>query len=685
MKNNLSLFLTTCALVFTMISTQPGWGATFVVNTTMDSRDTQPGDGVAIDSAGYCSLRAAIMEANELDGPDIIEIPAGIYTLTIGGKDDHCRYGDLDIRRSLTIKGAGMEDTIIDVNRLDRGIHILGPWEVVISDLTIQNGQAMDGSVYSEGNNGDDGGAILNIKANLTLTRVAIQDCAAGKAGFREYDMPTWMNGGNGGGLCNGGTATLIQCLIANNTGGDGERGGHGGGIYNTGSLTLSNCRVIENHAGSCAYPHDFKRSGGGDGGGVYNKGGQMNITHSEICHNQAGDGTTSIDYFGIPGSGGGVYNEGQIYESILANCTISHNTTTESGIGPGYGGGICNHGQLTITHCTVYHNIVHLTLSSDNIGYGGGIYNAGALIKLGHTIVAANRVGLNDHGPDLCGSFTSLGYNLIGTSWGHGYRLNGIFTGNLTGADPKLADLADNGGFTRTQRLLSGSPAIDAGSPNCPITTDQRGISRPQDGDNDGDSRIDIGAFEVLFPTIEITEPMHGQTVAGTIRVKATCNMTHAEFFVDDHSIHIDSTAPFACDIDTTTLTNGIHEISAKGFDIPEISATDTIMLETRNVGIQLDASRLTARGWLFRRTFTRLTITATSTPTAATAKYILFKRQGSSSYQRLREIPATDLDGTTIVVNDLEIEKDLEYTYRVEARNAAGQRVGQSEEKTI
>jgi hypothetical protein len=62
---------------------------------------------------------------------------------------------------------------------------------------------------------------------------------------------------------------------------------------------------------------------------------------------------------------------------------------------------------------------------------------------------------------------------------------------------DPLLGTLQDNGGATFTHDLLPGSPAIDAASSTdtngAPVTTDQRGITRPQGVAND------IGAYEVL------------------------------------------------------------------------------------------------------------------------------------------------------------------------------------------
>jgi CSLREA domain-containing protein len=51
--------------------------ADFVVDTTSDLADEAPGDGSCQDAEGNCSLRAAIMEANELAGSDTIQFAIG--------------------------------------------------------------------------------------------------------------------------------------------------------------------------------------------------------------------------------------------------------------------------------------------------------------------------------------------------------------------------------------------------------------------------------------------------------------------------------------------------------------------------------------------------------------------------------------------------------------------------------
>src|SRR5262249_7450167 len=99
--------------------------------------------------------------------------------------------------------------------------------------------------------------------------------------------------------------------------------------------------------------------------------------------------------------------------------------------------------------------------------------------------------------------TINSQGYNLIGDTTG--CVITGDTTGNKSGVAPNLGPLRDNGGPTFTHALLTGSPAIDAGNPAapgsggnaCPVD-DQRGVTRPQDGDGDTTAVCDIGAYEL-------------------------------------------------------------------------------------------------------------------------------------------------------------------------------------------
>jgi hypothetical protein len=64
---------------------------------------------------------------------------------------------------------------------------------------------------------------------------------------------------------------------------------------------------------------------------------------------------------------------------------------------------------------------------------------------------------------------------------------------GNIFATDPMLGPLGFNSGPTRTQALLPGSPAIDAGINPLGLTTDQRGTGFPRVNG----AAADMGAYE--------------------------------------------------------------------------------------------------------------------------------------------------------------------------------------------
>ena len=236
------------------------------------------------------------------------------------------------------------------------------------------------------------------------------------------------------------------------------------------------------------------------NGGGIRNEGGTLTLTNSTVSGN-----TSSGN------SGGGIYN-------ILGTLTLV-NTTVSDNRADFYGGGIHNHkGTLIVTNSTVSGNIVgtygggisnyigtatltNVTVNGNSSGYyGGGIWNyVTSTLTLANSIIVSNS---GSSGPDCYGARgTSLGHNLIGTS-GCIFELS---TDDISGTDPKLGLLKDNGGPTWTHALLTGSPAIDTGNPAIPDSEtnacpdkDQRGITRPQGGNGDGTARCDIGAYEL-------------------------------------------------------------------------------------------------------------------------------------------------------------------------------------------
>ena len=119
------------------------------------------------------------------------------------------------------------------------------------------------------------------------------------------------------------------------------------------------------------------------------------------------------------------------------------------------------------------------------------------AWITAQNTLIGSNEFssGISHSADDCFGGLGSLGHNLIQTT--NNCAIGGNTTGNVTGADPLLGPLQNNGGSTPTHALLSGSPAIDAGDNSSCASADERGAPRPFDGNGAGGAQCDIGAYE--------------------------------------------------------------------------------------------------------------------------------------------------------------------------------------------
>ncbi len=444
------------------VSEMRAYAATFTVNTTVDSVDVAPGDGVCADGNGACSLRAAVQETNALAGDDVIILPAGVYGLTIGGaSEDASASGDLDIAGNLTINGAGVDAAILDGGQIDRVLHILEGTKVQVNALTVRNGRAPDGE------NGEDGGGIANA-GELLLSDCRIAANATGDG------VGAGGAGGLGGGIWNGGVLTLRRTVVSDNVtgnGGEGGEGGYGGGLYNAyaATLTLEESSVTGNRTGAGSEP-----GAGGSGAGLFNVGTAV-LTNSTISGNQTAAG----------GWGGAISNVGAL---SLRNATISGN-----GAG-GHGGGVDNASNATteLKNATVVENAADE--DRDGFGAGGGFYNEGGAVRAANSLLALNRSG--DQPMDCSGALTSQGFNLIQTA--NGCAIGGDATGNLIGLDPQVGPLADNGGATLTHALLANSPAIDRGNPLSPGSGEVACLAGDQRGQGRSDRRCDVGAFEL-------------------------------------------------------------------------------------------------------------------------------------------------------------------------------------------
>jgi CSLREA domain-containing protein len=246
-----------------------------------------------------------------------------------------------------------------------------------------------------------------------------------------------------------------------------------GGGIEHRGdgTLTVTDCAITDNKASEA------------QGGGIFVTDGAVTINNSTVSNN------TSYS------SGGGLATPGTTNNPTLYvnNSTISGNTAESNG-----GGGIrLQGGTLEIASTTIVSNTA---LGGYPGRGGGGIRTTTATNPSIKNSIIANNSADGVPGPDCQGTINSGGYNLVGDTTDCG----GTVGTDITGQDPLLGPLANNGGDTETHALLARSPAIDAANPSgctdvdgASLITDQRGQSRAYDGNGDSTVACDIGAVE--------------------------------------------------------------------------------------------------------------------------------------------------------------------------------------------
>ncbi len=178
----------TFSLLTFLIFSQSSLAAFFVVNTTDDETDTLTGNGICATAQNTCSLRAAIMEANDLMGADTILVQAGLgdFTLSRVGEEDIGLHGDLDIKSEITIIN-GTSGITINGHFTDRIFHVHGNGNLTLENITLLNGVANSDSSF-------EGGAIkIEEGGYLTATEVTFSNNLAKRGGAVFSDGTAWF------------------------------------------------------------------------------------------------------------------------------------------------------------------------------------------------------------------------------------------------------------------------------------------------------------------------------------------------------------------------------------------------------------------------------------------------------------------------------------------------------------
>ncbi len=476
-----------------------------------------------------CSLREAVIAANDAMGGKIVLRPGKRYRLTRAGAGENAAFtGDLDLKASITVitKGRG-DPATIDANGIDR----IFEGSPVLDRVILRDGHAP----VTPGDSGN-GGAVLG-RPGVIDSRF-INNIADGRGGAIYFSFGSGAGqvrksrfkgnraASDGGavyfiGPCSGlgGPLTFWGSRATHNS-----AGGNGGGIFSYCTAWLSNAYLGDNSAG-------------GGGGGIFIPGSAIPPEAVTQDPNQwwsrlVMSGTT------VTGNhsrsfGGGVAIDAGSQSSEISSSTISGNSTTASGGGVGInaptakagvslamlnstlannqagrdaGGigtadaavGFGSHATVSMNHVTIARNQANTELEAgvQRYGLGGGIYEEdkdvfsvhNSLLGLNIVLLPGGRTQPSDCATGFGNPFQSLGHNLIGNPTGcQGFGA----TGDLFGGKLNLGQLVKNRGPTQTIALKKGSKAINhADAPGTVSDAyDQRGYGRYK--------KPDIGAYE--------------------------------------------------------------------------------------------------------------------------------------------------------------------------------------------
>lgn len=188
--------------------------------------------------------------------------------------------------------------------------------------------------------------------------------------------------------------------------------------------------------------------------------------------------------------------------------------------------------------------------------------------------------------------------------------------------------------------------------------------------------------------PEMTISSPLEGALLGGTVPISfgasSKFRIVNLGLLIDGSKVQEKTGSTSALestfDWDTLSASNGTHEIRAVAVDDRGISAQKAILVQVRNTLIGLSAGRKVEKAWLISRPYGFLTFSVVEDGKDTPAKFVILRKTGTGTFQKIYEVDASAVPSGGYTYLDKFLEKNVTYTYRIEAIDGNGRTIGLS-----
>jgi hypothetical protein len=135
----------------------------------------------------------------------------------------------------------------------------------------------------------------------------------------------------------------------------------------------------------------------------------------------------------------------------------------------------------------------------------------------------------------------------------------------------------------------------------------------------------------------------------------------------------------------DTTLYVKTTHQVKAKGYDTKGQHSEDVIELTASSIRLHLQLERNQEKAWIIAKQYVKIDTTVENPESIPIAKYVIYRKASGEEFLAIGEIAATQIKDNAFTFYDKTVEKNKQYTYKIEALDENGIVIGASEEKAI